>query len=138
MLSAGPEAWWTLPLLMRPASFGWDDLSLGACSELLAAESARGPAAATAIAAAAAAEPMLAVTLAIRTYDEAAMRAAASRCVALSQRCQILRIALLQDGFSLSQRARALRVFAEVYSVQLRLPLRAMGGRVVCEPASTK
>ena len=47
------------------------------------------------------------------------MRAAASRCVAWSQRSQILRIALLQDGFSLSQRARALRIFAEVYSAQL-------------------
>ena len=128
MLRAGPEAWWTLPLLLRPASFGWDDLSLGACSELLALESARFPAAATAIAAAAAAEPMLAVMLAIRTHDERAMRAAASRCVAWSQRSQILRIALLQDGFSLSQRARALRIFAEVYSVQLlRLAPRGRG-----------
>ena len=62
---------------------------------------------------------MLAVMLAIRTHDEGAMRAAASRCVAWSQRSQILRVALLQDGFSLSQRARALRVFAEVYSAQL-------------------
>ena len=47
------------------------------------------------------------------------MRVAASRCVAWSQRSQILRIALLQDGFSLAQRARALRIFAEVYSAQL-------------------
>ena len=47
------------------------------------------------------------------------MRASASRCVAWSQRSQILRIALLQDGFSLAQRARALRIFAEVYSAQL-------------------
>ena len=128
VLRAGPEAWWTLPLLLRPANFGWDDLSLGACSELLALESARFPAAATAIAAAAAAEPMLAVMLAIRTHDDGAMRAAASRCVAWSQRSQILRIALLQDGFSLSQRARALRIFVEVYSVQLlRLAPRGRG-----------
>ena len=60
------------------------------------------------------------------------MRAAASRCVAWSQRSQILRIALLQDGFSLAQRARALRIFAEVYSAQL---LR-LGGQPAPAPAA--
>jgi hypothetical protein len=100
---------------VRPAPCGWDDLSLGACAELLADEAEHTPAAAAALVAAAAAEPPLAAVLAIRRSDDAAMRAAAARCGERGERGRLLRVALLQDGFRLAQRARALRALASVW-----------------------
>ena len=145
LLSAGPAAWWALPLLLQPppATNQWDRLTLGACADLLepalreqaladgggpagiSTSTSRGTSHGTSrgtsvhyvelCRAAAAQHPALQAVLALRMGEEPEALKQAMARCCPAERAELLRIALGFSGYTLAERLRACAAVVEAW-----------------------